>query len=83
MSDYPANDLVVTERAAQAAWMLCEGATLTTRQIAEKVGLHVKSAYHMMNKIARVLPVQLDDEGRWHRIDKPLTKRVVQVNQPH
>ena len=83
MSDYPANDLVVTERAAQAAWMLCEGATLTTRQIAEKVGLHIKSAYYMMNKIARVLPVMLDDEGRWHRIDKPLTKRVVQVNQPH
>jgi len=80
--DYPANDLVVTERAAQAAWMLCEGATLTTRQIAEKVGLHVKSAYHMMNKIARVLPVMLDDEGRWHRTDRPLTKRVVQVNQP-
>ena len=80
--DYPANDLVVTERAAQTAWMLCEGATLTTRQIAEKVGLHVKSAYHMMNKIARVLPVMLDDEGRCHRTDRPLTKRVVQVNQP-
>jgi len=80
--DYPANDLVVTERAAQTAWMLCEGATLTTRQIAEKVGLHVKSAYHMMNKIARVLPVMLDEDGRWHRTDRPLTKRVVQVNQP-
>ena len=80
--DYPGNDMVVTERAAQAAWLLCEGATLTTRQIAEKVGLHVKSAYHMMNKIARVLPVMLDDEGRWHRTDRPLTKRVVQVNQP-
>ena len=80
--DYPASDLVVTERAAQTAWMLCEGATLTTRQIAEKVGLHVKSAYHMMNKIARVLPVMLDEDGRWHRTDRPLTKRVVQVNQP-
>jgi len=80
--DYPGSDLVVTERAAQAAWMLCEGATLTTRQIAEKVGLHVKSAYHMMNKIARVLPVMLDEDGRWHRTDKPLTKRVVRVNQP-
>ena len=83
MSDYPANDLVVTERAAQAAWMLADGAKMTTREIADRVGLHVKSAYHMMNKIARVLPVMLDDEGRWHRTDRPLTKRVVQVNPPH
>jgi len=79
MSDFPASDLVVTERAAQTAWILCEGAQLTTREIAARVGLHVKSAYHMMNKIARVLPIRLDDEGRWHRIDKPLTKRVVRV----
>jgi len=79
MSDFPASDLVVTERAAQTAWILCEGAQLTTCEIAARVGLHVKSAYHMMNKIARVLPIRLDDEGRWHRIDKPLTKRVVRV----
>jgi len=79
MSDFPASDLVVTERAAQTAWMLCEGAQLTTREIASRVGLQLKSAYHMMNKIARVLPIRLDDEGRWHRIDKPLTKRVVRV----
>ena len=83
MADYPGSDLVVTERAAQTAWLLCEGATLTTREIAARVGLQVKSAYHMMNKIARVLPVQLDDEGRWHRIDKPLTKRVIRVDPPH
>lgn len=82
MADYPANDLVVTERAAQTAWMLCEGATLTTREIAARVGLHVKSAYHMMNKIARVLPVMLDEDGRWHRTDRPLTKRVVWVEPP-
>ena len=79
MSDFPASDLVVTERAAQTAWMLCEGAQLTTREIASRVGLQLKSAYHMMNKIARVLPIRLDDEGRWHRVDKPLTKRVVRV----
>ena len=82
MADYPANDLVVTERAAQTAWMLAEGAKMTTREIAERTGLHVKSAYHMMNKIARVLPVVLGEDGRWHRTDRPLTKRVVQVNPP-
>ena len=81
--DYPANDLVVTERAAQAAWMLAEGATLTTREIAERVGLHVKSTYHMMYKIARVLPIELDEAGRWCRVDKPLTKRVIRVDPSH
>jgi len=79
MSDFPRSDLVVTERAAQTAWMLADGAQLTTREIASHVGLQLKSAYHMMNKIARVLPIRLDDEGRWHRVDKPLTKRVVRV----
>ena len=79
MSDFPRSDLVVTERAAQTAWMLADGAQLTTREIASRVGLQLKSAYHMMNKIARVLPIRLDEEGKWHRVDKPLTKRVVRV----
>jgi len=70
------SDLVAQERAASIAWYLCEGARMTTREIAECVGLHVKSAYHMMNKIARVVPICLDDDGRWYRADKPLTQRV-------
>ena len=79
--DYPESDMVVTERAAKTAWLLADGAKMTTREIAGTVGLHIKSAYHMMNKIARVLPIALDEGGHWHRVDKPptLTKRVVQV----
>jgi len=81
--DYPSSDLVVTERAALVGWWLAEGASMTAREIAERTGLHIKSVYHMMNKVARKLPVSLDADGRWHRIDKPLTKRVVQVDPPH
>jgi len=79
--DYPESDMVVTERAAKTAWLLADGARMTTRDIADKVGLHVRSAYHMMNKLGRVLPIALDERGRWCRVDKPpmLTKRVVQV----
>ena len=78
--DYPGNDLVVTERAAVVSWQLADGARMTTREIAQSSGLHVRSAYHMMNKLARVLPIALDEVGRWHRVDKPLTKRVVMVS---
>ena len=81
--DYPANDLVVTERAATVSWQLADGARMTTREIAQSSGLQVRGAYRMMNKLARVLSIALDEVGRWHRIDRPLTKRVVRVNPPH
>ena len=68
MSDF-ASDLVAQERAASIAWFLCEGARLTTRQVAERTGLHLRSAYHMMNKLARVLPIALDGCGQWVRAD--------------
>jgi len=80
--DYPGSDLVVTERAALVGWWLADGARLNVPEIAARVGLEKKSVYHMMNKIARQLPIALDEDGRWHRVTKPLTQRVVQVNQP-
>ena len=75
--DYPGNDLVVTERAAAVSWQLADGARMTTREIAEHSGLRLRGTYYMMLKLSRVLPIALDEWGRWHRIDKPLTKRVV------
>jgi len=63
------SDLVAQERAASIAWYLCEGARMTTREIATRTGLHLRSAYHMMNKLARVLPITLDGCGQWMRAD--------------
>ena len=77
MADFPRSDMVVTERAALVGWWLADGARMNVPEIAQRVGLKKKSVYHMMYKIARQLPIALDNEGRWHRIDKPLTKRVV------
>jgi DNA-binding IclR family transcriptional regulator len=68
MSDF-ASDLVAQERAARVTWALAEGARMTTREVAECTGLHLRSAYHMMNKLARVLPITLDDCGHWVRAD--------------
>jgi len=83
MSDYPKADLVVTERAAVVSWQLADGARMTTRDVAERYGIDMSGAHKMMNKMARKLPIALDEFGRWHRIDKPLTKRVVRVDSPH
>lgn len=69
MSDFPRDDMVATERAALVAWWLAGGTRLTTTEFAIRVGLKAKSAWHLMNKVARVLPICLDEEGRWHRID--------------
>ena len=68
MADFPRDDMVATERAAQVAWWLADGFKLTTTEIGIRVGLKAKSAWHMMNKIARQLPICLDEEGRWYRI---------------
>ena len=68
MSDF-ASGLVAQERAASIAWRLCEGARMTTREVAERTGLELRGAYHMMNKLARVLPITLDDCGHWVRAD--------------
>jgi len=70
------NDLVVTERAARITWALAEGARLTTREVAERSNFQVRSAYYMMLKLARVLPIALDDCGRWCRADLLLIHRV-------
>ena len=75
--DYPGSDLVVTERAATVSWQLADGAKMTTWEIAERSGLKLRGTYYMMLKLSRVLPIALDECGRWHRVDKPLTRRVV------
>jgi hypothetical protein len=52
------------ERAALVAWWLAHGEALTTQQVAELTGLEVVSAYQMMGRLARVLPIYLDG-GFW------------------
>jgi len=72
------SDLVAQERAASIAWYLCEGARFTTLEVAQRTELQLRSAYYMMHKLARVLPICLDEQGRWFRADGyQLVHRVV------
>jgi len=62
-------DLVAQERAATIAFALADGAKMTTRDVAHKTGLQLNGAWRMMNKLMRVLPITLDEEGRWYRVE--------------
>lgn len=75
-------ELVAQERAAIVAWRLADGVGMTTRDVAECTHLHLRSAYHMMNKLMQVLPIRLDRHGRWVRDDslrQSLRQRVREV----
>lgn len=67
--DYP-DDLTSTERAALVTYWLAQGQTLTTREVADKLGLHYNSAYALLGRLCRVLPIVYDRpafgvEGCW------------------
>ena len=61
----PRGRLVAQERAALALWLLMQS-PMTTRQVAEKVGLKHESAREMLCRISRVVPLYFD--GRVWRV---------------
>lgn len=60
---------VTTERAALVTDALRSGATLTADEVAELTGIGPISAYYMLCKISRVLPVLCID-GVWQWMPK-------------
>ena len=67
-----ADDLVSTERVGLIAWALAKGEQLTTRQIADKVGIGYAGAWILMQKLCRVLPITFDEslyEGVWYSME--------------
>lgn len=59
------DDLTGQEKSAKAAWLLAQGHPLSTREIAEQVGLSLRGARWLVARIARVVPIYRDDEDRW------------------
>jgi len=57
------------ERATIVSWRLAEGAALSTREIAEMVGVTRQAAHYMMDSISRVAPVYRGDDSRWRRFN--------------
>jgi hypothetical protein len=65
-----ARDMDGVDRAVTVAWWLADGCRMTTVQVAARLGVHRATAYRMMLRISRVLPLALDTCGRWYRTDQ-------------
>ncbi|RLC86413.1 MAG: hypothetical protein DRJ03_08835 [Chloroflexi bacterium] len=58
-------ELTAQERAAKIVWWLAHGEAMTTRHVAELTGLARSSAWEMMSRIARVIPIYCNKDGEW------------------
>lgn len=56
------------ERAAHVAVRLVRGEQLTTRQVAVQYSVTRQTAYRMLNRTCRILPLTQDD-GVWRLLD--------------
>lgn len=70
-----ADELIPTERVAKTVWLFMRGHRYRTMEIAVITGLKRDSARIMLNKIARVLPLQepcLENGHEWQMlVDEP------------
>lgn len=61
-------ELTSRERAALVAWLLCNGAELTVKDVAEATGLSHKGAWKLVRDISRVVPIYFA-EGAWRKCE--------------
>lgn len=54
-----------SERVALVVWWLVHGEGLTTKQVAKITGLTMGTAWRLMARISRVLPIYQDDNYVW------------------
>jgi hypothetical protein len=58
---------VTTERVAMITFLLCNGRRFRTAEIAQFLGLSRQGAYAQLSRMARVLPLVLD-ENEWQLV---------------
>ena len=62
----PDPELTATQKSALVIWYICHGERMTTRQIAELVGLTLRGAECMMGVLSQKLPIyQEESRGIW------------------
>lgn len=62
-------ELVARQRAALITYLLCQGATLSTSDVARVTGLGWRGAYDLMATISGVIPVTCD-LAHWYISDR-------------
>ncbi len=66
------DELLAQQRAALLAWAFAHGAQLTTRQVADKLGVTWMGAHFLLDKLSLVIPITRDDsvcEAYWYSIE--------------
>lgn len=58
-----------TERAALVTWLLVQGGSLSTREVARRTGLGIRGASYLCDRLSMVLPIVLVD-GRWQLVNE-------------
>jgi hypothetical protein len=53
------------EKAALVSWHLAHGEGMSTAEVATITGLTWGGAWHLMNRLSRVLPIYRDESGVW------------------
>ena len=59
------------ERYALIGWYMAAGMALSTKEVAQLTGLKPQSAYWLMSRISRVLPIYQDEKRIWRVICTP------------
>lgn len=68
-------ELTAQERAALVTYDIMRGARMTTSEIAHRMGTTKMGAWHMMQRVSRVVPIYLEegngyhDESTWRVLD--------------
>jgi len=68
-------ELLAQQRAALLGWAFAHGAQLTTRQVADKLGLTWVGAHVLLEKLSGVIPITRDEsmcEAYWYSIEHVL-----------
>ena len=63
------SDYVTTERVGVVVWLLAAGRAMSTAEVADMTGTTRNGAWRLLSKLCRVLPLYLDDDGIWRRME--------------
>lgn len=64
-SDTNQRDYLPTERASLVTSWLRDGQQLSTNEIAQRTGISRYSAWKMLHRLARVVPIYRTQQGLW------------------
>jgi predicted ArsR family transcriptional regulator len=65
MSSADDTDFTPQERAARLTFTLVNGGRMTSREVAEDLGMTMHGARRLLSNVSRVVPIAPDERGVW------------------